>query len=714
MNRAEKRRQKKLAAKAGKSNRALQTSLLDTPQHQNLTVQQAIDLAVQHHVAGELSKAERIYQQILQTDPNQPVALNLLGVVAQQSGKNEAAVDLIGKSIANKPDYRDAHFNLGISLQALGNLDAAVDSYRRAIAVDANYGNAHYNLGICRQMQGDLDGAAASYQKALLITPDSATAQNNLSVVYAEQGKLVDAVASYRKTLAMNPAYAEAHNNLAGTLKDQGRTEEAIEEFEIAISLSPENDGWRIRKALTLPVIVTSMEELQGSRARLIDAVEQVQESSPSVSDPVIEIGSTNFHLAYHAQDNRSIQERIAELHLSACPKLAYEATHCQPVKRPSPKRLRIGFLSVYLQNHTIGKLFKGIIENFSKDHFEVFYFQFPGQHDETADAINRAADKTIQLSKNLSGDRGLIAREELDVLFYPEIGMDPYTYFMSFARLAPVQAVGLGHPDTTGIPNIDYFVSSDMIELPNSATSYAEQLIQLSLFPTYYYRPEKPQSDFTRNQFGLPDTGSLYLCPQALFKFHPEFDGVIKDLLQRDEDGFLVLIDDGQGGSWRELITVRFNNVFPELIDRVIFIPKMPMEKFLGLLILADAILDIPTFSGGNTTLEAFAMEAPIVTWPGEFMRSRVTAGCYWQMGLNDLVASNADDYVSLALKLANDHEFKNRMRRALNSNVHKLFERVEVVREMEALFTLAYNAFQKGEMLSNEEFRANIEHRE
>ena len=99
-------------------------------QQQTLTIQQALDLAVQHHTAGRLPQAESIYNQILQSDPDQPVALHLLGVIAHQVGNNDIAVDLITKVLAIKPDYAEAHSNLGLALQDLGKLDVAIASYR--------------------------------------------------------------------------------------------------------------------------------------------------------------------------------------------------------------------------------------------------------------------------------------------------------------------------------------------------------------------------------------------------------------------------------------------------------------------------------------------------------------------------------------------------------------------------------------------------------
>ena len=122
MNRAEKRRMRKLSEKAAKHTKPVQ-SAGPSPEQQMLTTQQALDYAVRHHKAGRLPEAERIYQQILQAKPNRPDALHLHGVISHQRGKNEVAVDLITKAIAIKPDYAPAHNNLGNAFRELGKLD---------------------------------------------------------------------------------------------------------------------------------------------------------------------------------------------------------------------------------------------------------------------------------------------------------------------------------------------------------------------------------------------------------------------------------------------------------------------------------------------------------------------------------------------------------------------------------------------------------------
>ena len=384
--------------------------------------------------------------------------------------------------------------------------------------------------------------------------------------------------------------------------------------------------------------------------------------------------------------------ERIAKLHISTCKTLTYEAKHCQPKIGLRRGRLRIGFLSAFLHNHTIGKLFRGVVEHFSRDDFEVILFRLPGKCDDMSKIIDQAADKIVPLNQKLDSDRKTIAEEELDILLYFDIGMDPYTYFLSFSRLAPIQAVSIGHAETSGVPNIDYFLSSELFEIPTASSHYTEKLVKLPILPGYYFRPEPPLQQYIRRDYGLPESVRLYVYPQNLIKIHPNFDETICELLRQDPNGRLILIEGPDNGHWEKRLCERFNRQSPDVLGQVIFIPKMTQEKFLGLLILADAILDNPYLSGVTSCLEAFGMGAPIVAWPGKYFSGRCVAACYKQMGLTDLIATDEKSFLKLALKLSHNKEFQLQMQTKIKTNSHKLFERIDAVREMEKFFLSAH----------------------
>jgi Flp pilus assembly protein TadD len=210
-----------------------------SPEQQTLTIQQTIDLALQHHRASRLPEAESIYQQILQSDPNQPVALHLLGVIAHQVDKNDIAVDLITKALAIKPDLAEAHNNLGIVLKDLGKLEDAVASYHKALAIKPDYAEAHNNLGLALRDLGKLEDAVTSHRKALDIKPDFAEAHYNLGNALQKRRRLEDAVTSYREALAIKPDYSKVHNNLGNALQDLGKLDEAVASYHKALTIKP-------------------------------------------------------------------------------------------------------------------------------------------------------------------------------------------------------------------------------------------------------------------------------------------------------------------------------------------------------------------------------------------------------------------------------------------------------------------------------------------
>ena len=252
---------------------------IDSPGQQTLTIQQAIDLGVEHQNAGRLPEAEGIYQQILQADPNQPVALHLLGVIASQVGKNDIAVDLITKALAIKPDFADAHGNLGISLKALGRLNEAVVHCQKAISLKPDFADAHCNLGVTLQELGRLDEAVAHFNKAIDIKPDYAMAHNNLGVALKKLGRLDEAVSHSKKAIEIMPNFADAHKNMGLQLTALGRFSEAKVVLDKGFRINHGGGWWN---ALTFAdghrlSVVPTVKKIISSTFRLRDNVDQLE-----------------------------------------------------------------------------------------------------------------------------------------------------------------------------------------------------------------------------------------------------------------------------------------------------------------------------------------------------------------------------------------------------------------------------------------------------
>jgi predicted O-linked N-acetylglucosamine transferase (SPINDLY family) len=312
--------------------------------------------------------------------------------------------------------------------------------------------------------------------------------------------------------------YAAAYRNLGDAYQAQGSIAEAIASYRDALRLTG-RDELKIRCALALPVILESQEQVEEVRGRLARELESLAGETLRVNDPVHGIGALAFALAYHGRNEREFQSRIAGIVRSATPELAYVAPHCTAsAGRPRGRRIRVGFISMHFRDHTIGKLNAGLIERFDRDAFRVAVFRGAGADDATSRRIADSADECVTLAPQLATAQSQIAQHELDVLFYTDVGIDPVTCFLAHARLAPVQCVTWGHPLTTGVPTIDYFISSVDLEPPDSAAHYTEKLVRLPHLANYYFRPQPSPSTKTRRDFGLSDEahGAGRRCPAS------------------------------------------------------------------------------------------------------------------------------------------------------------------------------------------------------
>jgi protein O-GlcNAc transferase len=293
-------------------------------------------------------------------------------------------------------------------------------------------------------------------------------------------------------------------------------------------------------------------------------------------------------------------------------------------------------------------------------------------------------------LPTDFDAAREFIAGLKLDLLFYTDIGMDLFCYFLAFARLAPVQCVTWGHPVTTGIANMDYFISHEDCEVEGAQAHYSERLICLRAPAnfTFISRLPAPALVKSRADFGLPEHAHLYICPQSLFKFHPDFDPVIAEILRRDPQGRLVLID-GSSLAWNQVLLKRFGETMPaDSLQRIIFLPRQNGDNFMNLIALCDVMLDAFPFAGGTSSFEGFATGIPIVTMPTQFLRGRCTHACYRRMGISDCTAATPAEYVEIALRLGAGAAYRDAIRQRVLAHNHLLYDDLAAVREFERCF--------------------------
>lgn len=623
----------------------------------------------------------RLIREILRKRPAQITAAGLSEIHdALKSGDLEWAGALCGRALRADPDNTDVLHLAGIVAHRQGRREQAIHLLTRAAASETDP-QPSLGLGHVLLEAGHADRAIFYFERAAHIEPELYEARIALANALYGRHRLRDAEPHLRKAIALHPDSHEAHRLLAYLLYEQAHHTEAAEAARTMQRIRPA-DGAKIFETLILPSIYQSTREIEETRQTLQRKLDLLLEGPPlAVTNPVEEIGITPFYLAYHGMNDRDIQRRIAQVI-----RKAYRPACSAPIARkPHGGRIRVGFISEHFNSHSVGRVNHGLISGLRRDEFEVTVFSLARHEDELARRIRASSDHYVAFDREpLSTIEAAIAERAMDVLIFTDVGMDPLTYFLAYSRLAPLQLVAWGHPDTTGIDTLDYYISADALEIPGADSHYTETLVRLPawIMPNYQ-RPKKPQPLRPRSNYGLGDHAHIYVCPQQPFKLHPDFDQAIGAILRGDPKGEVVLVE-GAHPNMTELLRRRFHRTIGDVAARVRFLPHMAWPDYLNVIAVSDVMLDPFHFGGANTSYEGLAMGIPVVTLPPPFLRGRHTLGCYLKMEMTDCVARSPQEYADIALRLGTQEDYRRHVVRQIEERSEILFGNGEMARAL------------------------------
>ena len=323
-------------------------------------------------------------------------------------------------------------------------------------------------------------------------------------------------------------------------------------------------------------------------------------------------------------------------------------------------KKIKIGIVTSHLRTHSVfDVLIRGILSELNRSKFFVHLYSTNAQKTDVKIMDTLQLDSYFSIS-NEKQKKDLLEQilvDELDILWYPEIGMDPVTIWLASQRLVPLQFVSWGHPITTGLRNIDYFLSGQLIEGVESENHYREKLIKLpgtGCVTNFDNRRSKPgnweKSFFPRNE-------PTFIIPQNPFKFHPNNDQLLLQIAKAVPRGIFLIPENKKYPGSIKKIFIRLQDIFSRhdvpFRGRFVTFPRMKNEEFLSLLEKADIYLDLPTFSGFTTAWKGVNCGIPIVTLEGQFMRQRLASGLLRKIGLPETIANSFDNYTSIVERL-------------------------------------------------------------
>ena len=623
----------------------------------------------------------------LTLNPADPRTYNALGLLCSDAGDRAGALAAFSRATDLDPGYARAWNNQGNALRTAGRTAEAMAAFSRAVATLPDYALAWSNLGAVQRDLGDDANAEASLRRAIALKPDLVAAMLTLAGLLRGRADIDEAAALYARAAQLAPRDSGALFLLAGTLAERDDLDGARRAYAGVRARKPDALRAAIGIELTLPMVYADSAAVAAARARYAQGLERLATQLPplarrrSLADVLDDLRWSNFLLAYQGGDDRELQARYAATVARTIDDVAPAAR--EPIARADigGRRIRIGFASAFFSEGTVGMYFRRWIEGLDRAQFEVTLYNLRRGTNAFLATLGANADRVRTFDGTALTPSALapaIRADEQDVLVYPELGMDGTSFVLAALRLAPVQCAAWGHPVTTGHPTIDAYFTCAAMEPADADSHYTERLVRLPGIGTNYARPDVPD-DASRARFGLPDDAALWLCPQSLFKIHPDNDALFARALASAASAKLVLFE-GRHPALTAKFLARFATacarVGVDSAERVVVLPQCSHPDYLRINAVCNAMLDTLHWSGGNTSLDALACGLPVVTLPGRFMRGRQSAAMLQIAGAPELVARDEDDYIALASRLALDRRYRDSMSARLRAAHAKLFD--------------------------------------
>ena len=621
-------------------------------------VPKLLQRAVAEHDRGNLAEAGRICERILKQERRNFDAAHLLGIIRRKEGDPVRAAQLLDLAAKQAPTGTAAAnifwFNYGSALAATGRYQDAIASFDRVTNVTGQQAaDVAYNRG------------------------------NAL----AQLRHHAEAVASYRAALKSDPRSADAHYQLGRSLYLLGERNAAIASLEECIAIAPQLDAQLFHCMAELPILYESEAEIAECRTAYARKLEWV---AANTHGPLARLSTTPFYLAYQGRNDRELQQLFAKL---LC-RLVAQNNASRIAEPAAPgERIRIGIVSAHVYAHTIWKLItRGWLTQLDRTRFQVSCYMVSGIDDaETNHARGICGirdERFVAGARTIPAWRDTILADRPHVLLYPEVGMDPTTMHLAALRLALVQCASWGHPVTTGLPTMDYFLTADGMEPPDGDAHYTEKLVRLPNL-SIYYEPVVVAATalMAREAIGLRPDACVYWCGQSLYKYLPQHDHVFARIARQVPGSQFVFIDllNTHRAKFRGRLELAFAAEGLRAEEHCVILDRLSAEQFSSVLGLSDVYLDSIGWSGGNTTLESLEHGLPMVTIAGEFMRGRHTLAIAQQMGLDEAVVRSIDDYIALAVRLGNNPEERAAMHAKITDRKARVYRDVSAIRALE-----------------------------
>ena len=637
------------------------------------------------------------FDLVVQLCPGQAEAWHSRGLAAKQMGEWDLAAADYEVSLQLDQQHVAARVNLANLLRDQGQLAVALQHYELAEKIAPQLVECQLNRGLALMSDGQVQAAMSIFKQVLVNEPDSVSALNNLGLLYLEEKQPAVAQDYFHRAWEQQPL-PEVANNLAKCMRDQGNFVAAHEWYGRTAALVPEQPLLRLRQQFLWPETFTSSAEQQQCCRQLQQFVTRLDQykvgASGDAADEVVEELAADqgwtldqllncgerppFGLQFLPDNIRPWKQSIGNF-------IGQRVAQLPPPQQPNGKP-KIGILVSRQHEGIFLRSLSGLLKRLPNTEFDVVVFvarqaQRRVESDLATDNIQveQVAERPDLLLQQLQ-------QSQLSLLYYWEIGTDLLNYFLPFFRLAPRQCTSWGIQITSGIPTVDYYLSSELVEPNDAQQHYSERLLLADTLLTYQPKTESVPAQPVSN-WGFSTSEHLYACLQNPGKLLPAFDQVFRRILESDPQGRIVL-SGGVSDHVGHCLQQRFQSELGALAERVTILPRLDRHEYLALLQQVTVALDPFPFGGVNSTYDAIGLGTPLITIDGDFHRGRYAAGCYRKLGLPQLICHDVGQYVDSAVRVGTDPAYHREWHELLIERGHILFTDERAVHEQQRLF--------------------------
>lgn len=612
---------------------------------------------------GRKREAADALQRSLALDPGNSDALVQSALESVVAKRSDQALHLLTIAAGKQPAPPEAHFHLGNLHREQGRFAEAQQAYRQALATRPGYVDALNNLGLLLKDQGRFSEAKLSLARAVHLRPSMAHAQSSLGALLLDTREFSAAVVHLKASLQSDARQPSVHYWLGNAWMGAGDADAAIKAYQGAVRLDG-NDvraRWGVVMAQVPPVLSWGVTQQAGADAFLRELAKLkawLRAKNPPLAHRAVG-AQQPYYLAYVAGNHRDAMREYGGLCVNLMSGWVRQVGVPKPVAAMRG-RCKVGIVSSHVHDHSVwNAVVRGWVQHLDPAKFELHLFHTGSAEDEQTRWAAQRVAKLHRAVGEWPAWAKVISDSRMDVLLYPEIGMDATTLRLASLRLARRQFASWGHPITTGLPTIDGYLSAAAFEPDDAQAHYTETLHPLPGIGCCYKAFGTRHASESLEGLGLSTKEPFFLCAGTPFKYSPAHDALWVEIAQRCAPCKLVFFH-AKPDSLSSRLQDRLERAFAEsglnFRASVLFLPWQNQSMFFSLLSHCRALLDSPGFSGFNTAMQALECGAPVVAWEGASMRSRFASGILRQIGLDEWVAQDAASYVDLAIRLCRD----------------------------------------------------------